>query len=59
MYEELVKRLKISKQLADDGLLYIPSILCLEAANAIEELDYKNRKLLSDLVKHTESTEEN
>lgn len=44
MYEELVKRLQIAAQLADKGLLITPSI-CLEAANAIEELQGKVKKL--------------
>ena len=37
MYEELVKRLKITAQLADHGLR-IPASLCLEAAHAIATL---------------------
>ena len=37
MYEELVKRLKITAQLADHGLR-IPPSLCLEAAHAIATL---------------------
>ena len=37
MYEELTKRLKTAAQWADMGLLILPS-LCLEAADAIEEL---------------------
>jgi len=37
MHDELIKRLRISAQLADKGLVITPSI-CLEAADAIEEL---------------------
>ena len=37
MYDELVKRLRISAQWADKGLVITPSV-CLEAADAIEEL---------------------
>ena len=36
-YEELIKRLRISAQWADKGLVIMPSI-CLEAADAIEVL---------------------
>lgn len=37
MYEELIKRLKITAQLANHGLR-IPPSLCLEAAHAIATL---------------------
>ena len=37
MYEEQIKRLRISAQWADKGLVITPSI-CLEAADVIEQL---------------------
>lgn len=40
MYDELVKRLRDAAQWADKGFVITPSI-CLEAANAIEELENK------------------
>ena len=47
-YSNLISRLRTCQELADKGLLYIPSILCLEAADAIEELNYKYQKVLSE-----------
>lgn len=41
MYEELTKRLRFAAQLADKGLVIMPSV-CLEAANAIEELSQRS-----------------
>ena len=38
MYKELVKRLRIAAAWADKGLR-IPQSLCLEAANAIEDMN--------------------
>ena len=37
MYDELIKRLRHTAQLADKGLVILPSV-CFEAADAIEEL---------------------
>ena len=37
MYEDLIKRLRNAAQWADKGLVITPSV-CLDAANAIEEL---------------------
>ena len=37
MYDELIKRLRHTAQLADKGLVIPPSV-CFEAADAIEEL---------------------
>lgn len=37
MYDELIKRLRHTAQLADKGLVIPPSV-CLEAADVIEEL---------------------
>lgn len=43
IYDELVKRLRIAALLADKGLVISPSV-CLEAADAIEELiPFKNQ----------------
>lgn len=41
MYDELVKRLRNAAQWADKGLVITPSV-CLEAADAIEELTDRN-----------------
>jgi len=40
MYDELIKRLREAAQWADKGLVITPSV-CLEAADAIEELQKK------------------
>ena len=40
-YEDLIKRLRHVAQLADKGLVIMPSV-CLEAANAIEKLSAIN-----------------
>lgn len=40
MYDDLVKRLRNAAQWADKGLVITPSV-CLEAADAIEELSAK------------------
>ena len=55
MYEELIKRLKTAAQWADKGLR-IPPSLCLEAADAIEELE-KFYQIMADAYE-TEVTKE-
>jgi len=57
MYEELVERLKIAADWAGKGFCITPS-LYLEAADAIEELNYKYQKALSDLVKQAKPPKE-
>ena len=57
MYDGLIKRLIISALWADKGLAIPPSI-CLEAADAIEELSAKYEKALHDIVKQAELPKE-
>ena len=49
MYDELVKRLRNAAQWSDKGLVITPSI-CLEAAEAIEELSKENESLGNSLI---------
>lgn len=48
MYEDLIKRLRISAQLADKGLITPPGI-CLEAADAIEHMQKTIVRLENEL----------
>lgn len=52
-YEDLIKRLRISAQLANKGLVITPSI-CLEAADAIEEFS-KTEKTTQEQPSHSPS----
>ena len=47
-YEDLIKRLRISAQWADKGLVITPSI-CLEAADAIEHMQKTILRLENEL----------
>ena len=53
MCDELVKRLRNAAQWSDKGLVITPSI-CLEAAEAIEELSKENENLGKDLTSAVE-----
>ncbi len=54
MYEELMKRLRISAQWADKGLVITPSV-CLDAANAIEAQDRHILTLQHEMLAEAES----